>query len=425
MPRRRLAQWSACLALALALLPACKTTLDSVGCNTKTIGARDGGAVDGGAGLKPLIGPASYPNAFREVLGKSDSEIDDKINAAFDRLFYGDSAFQAIYFTRGTDQAYIGDILHNDVRTEGLGLGMMITVQLGKRDEFDRLWRYTKANQQHQSGPEQGYLQSACNSGDPVPCNDPYGMQQIAMALLLARGRWQNTPGDIDYGQEARDLLDLMRFKETYNCGVIKGVTSTFDPQSGLPYASPTTDSANISRPSIAMPAFYKLWEQATGDTYWAQAATAARAYWEASANKTTGLLPERAYFDGTPVTGKAQFEPEGYRTFFSMALDRIWSGNERWLVDESNRLLQFFYGEGFETYGKIYSLEGTKMDQTHDPSLMAANGALALISTHDRRADFINAVWTLPIPAPTYRYYTGVMSLMSMLILSGRMQVY
>jgi endo-1,4-beta-D-glucanase Y len=65
----------------------------------------------------------------------------------FGQLFHGDPSTEAIYFTTGADQAYILDIFHGDVRSEGLGFGMMIAVELGKRDEFDRLWRYTKASQ--------------------------------------------------------------------------------------------------------------------------------------------------------------------------------------------------------------------------------------------------------------------------------------
>jgi len=432
MPRRRVTAWSLCLGLALALVPSCKTTLDSVGCTERRVGSHDGGQGVAGAGLLALRDPGAYPNLFRDLLGKSQSDIDAKINGAFDQLFHGDPSTQAIYFTTGTDQAYIRDILHGDIRTEGMGLAMVIAVELGKRDEFDRLWRYTKANLQVASGPAQGYLSSFCNSGQADPCNDPYGLQQITASLLLARGRWKDTPGDIDYAQEARDLLDLMRLKEAYNCGILADatgtfVTGTFDPSSKLPYSTPTTASANVSRPSIIMPAYYELWGQATGDPFWGQAAAAGRAYWQASANNKTGLLPARATFDGTPVPGLDTFEPEGDRTFLSMALDRIWVGSQQpWEIDESNRLLTFFYGVGIDAYGKIYTLDGiTAIDTAHDPSLVAANGALGLIATYDHRTEFINAVWGLPIPTLTYRYFTGLMELTSLLILSGQMRVY
>jgi oligosaccharide reducing-end xylanase len=418
---RLVAPWSTCLGLALALLPSCKSTLDSVGCSARHLAIDGGEAMDGGGGLLPLFAPASYPNAFRDLLGVSDADISNKINSTFNQLFHGDPQTQAIYYPSGTDQAYIRDIYHDDIRTEGIGLGMIITVELDKRDEFDRLWRYAKASQ-----AANGYFPSFCYSGDAVPCYDPFGLQQIATALLLARGRWQDTPGAIDYGQEASALLDLIRYKEADDCGIVRDVTGTFDPKSDLPYDTPTPASAKISRPSIAMPAYYELWGQATGDPFWSKATAAARAYWQASANKITGLMPQRATFDGSPVEGWDTFEPEGYRTLINMALDRIWFGSEPWVQDESDLLLQFFDGQGFATYGMIYSINGgNPIDPSHEPSLVAANGAVALIASTSKRTEFINAVWNLDVPAGPYRYYIGLMDMLALLILSGQMQVY
>ena len=421
MPPRLVTSCLAHVGLVLALLPSCKTTLDSIGCSERS------NFQDGGAALAPLLVPSSYPNAFRDVLGKSDSDIAAKIAAAFNQLFYGDPSSEAIYFTTGTDQAYILDVYHGNVRSEGMGFGMMITVELGKRDEFDRLWRYAKANQ-YSSGPSEGYFPSICDkAGSSLPCSDPFGLEQIATALLLARGRWQDAPGTIDYGQEARNLLDIIRYKEAYNCGtIVNGVTGTFDPNSKLVYDVPDVSSANVSRPSLAMPAYYELWQQATDDAFWSQAAAAARNYWKASSNATTGLMPLRATFDGTPVPGSETFGTEAYRTFINMVLDRIWFGSQTWVVDESDRLLRFFYGKGINSYGSSYSLDGsTVIDSEHQVSLVAANGALALIASIDQRTDFINAVWNLDLSTGTPRYYPGILDMMALLILSGQMVVY
>jgi oligosaccharide reducing-end xylanase len=420
MTTRRVVPRLAQVGLALALLPSCKTTLHSIGCG------ENGYSLDGGVALAPILGPAAYPNAFRDVLGKSDADIATKIAATFDQLFHGDSSSEAIYFPTGTDQAYILDVLHDDVRSEGIGLGMMITVELGKRDEFDRLWRYAKANQ-YASGPSQGYFPSFCNKGTTVfACDDPFGLQQIATALLLARGRWMSAPGPIDYAEEARNLLDIIRYKQEYNCGIVDGVTGTFDPNSKLVYDLPSIDSANTSRPAIAMPAYYELWQQATGDAFWSEAATASRTYWKVSANATTGLLPTRATFDGTPVPGSDTFITESYRAFFSIVLDRLWIGSQPWAVDESNRLLRFFAGQGIDTYAGGYTLDGsTVVDATHQDSLVAASGAIALIATIDQRTAFIDAMWNLAPSTGKYRYYSGLMIMLAQLILSGQMAVY
>jgi oligosaccharide reducing-end xylanase len=419
---------SGCLAAALAFVSSCSSTRDSLGCSERDYRTIS----DGGINLAPLLGPASYPNLFSEMLGKSQSEITAKLTSTFEQLFHSSDA---IYFTIGTDQAYIRDVLKEETRTEGIGLGMLIAVQLDKRDEFDRLWRYAKANQEAKR-PAQGYFPSFCVApGGEAACHDPYGYQQIATALLLARGRWQDSPGTLNYEQEASDLIDLARLKETYNCGIEDGITSVFDAKSLLPYNMPLADSAGISRPSIVMPAYYELWNQATGDEFWSKAAVAARAYWEDSAHPKTGLVPEQAAFDGTPVPPFDNFKPEGYRTFVNMALDRIWSGSlsgksgslsGTWIEDESNRVLQFFHGQGLTSYGQMYSLDGTEeIESVHDAALVAANGTLALVATDGIRAEFVNQVWNLVTPTGRTRYFPGIMQMVALLLLSGEMRVY
>lgn len=418
-PARLVGLGAACL-----LLASCKSTLDSLGCRERNLAADGGGAAP--LKLAPLLPPASYPNAFRELLGKSESEIAAKINDTFEQLFHGDAGTEAIYFPTGADEAYIFDVLHGQVRTEGMGLGMLITVALDQRDEFDRLWRYAKS-MQVPDGAAQGYFPSFCGAvGSGQSCYDPYGLEQMVTALLLARGRWLATPGTIDYGQQAAILLDLMRNKESYNCGVVDGITAPFDAETALPYDAPVSDSAGVSRSSVVMPAYYDLWYQATGDPFWLRAAAAGRAYWQASAHPTTGLLPEKATFAGTPVPGAENFNSETLRVLFNLALDQIWSGGQPWLVDESNRLLQFFYGKGITTYGHLFSLDGTTIQSMRDRALIGANGTLALVASTETRREFVKEVWDMSPPVTgSSRYYPGIMQLYALLIMSGYMQVY
>jgi oligosaccharide reducing-end xylanase len=411
--------------LPLMLLASCKSSLDSIGCGELDRGPDGGISLLGNLSLKPLSAPGSYPNLFRDLLGKSDSEIAAKIEDTFAQLFHGSTSNEAIYFETGTDQAYVRDVLHDEIRSEGIGLGMLFAVELDKRDEFDRLWRYAKSIQA-QSGPEQGYFQSYCWSGDSdEPCYDPYGLQQITTALLLARGRWQGSPGTIDYRQEAGNLLDLIRNKDAFTCGDRTGYTAPFDAESKLVYDTPTTASAGLSRPSIVMPAYYDLWQQATGDAFWGQAAAAGRKYLQASAHPTTGLMPAKAGFDGIPTPGFDTFQSECDRTFFNMVLDCIWSGNRSW-EDVGNHILQFFYDQGLSSYGQSFTLDGTQqLTPIHDISLVASNGVLAIVASDEHRKDFVNEVWDLQTAIGSPRYYAGILKLWALLILSGRMQVY
>ncbi|MFC1641894.1 glycosyl hydrolase family 8 [Myxococcota bacterium] len=429
----------------LIVVAACGKTVDSLGYDTDDTDAGvegDKGASDvGGAGsggiagdakvstLRPVAGPSSYPNAFRQLLGKSDDEIQGRIKAAFEQLFHGDPANEAIYFRVGEDQAYIQDILHGDVRTEGIGFGMMIAVQLNRREEFDRLWAYAQSAMQYRSGANRGYFRSSCDqaNGSPEACADPFGHQQMLTALLFAEGRWGGQTGDQSYGAQAQALLDIMRRKEEQNGGAEDGVTNMFDPSHKLPYGVPHTSAAEYSRPSIVMPAYYELWAQATGDSFWSEAAESARAYWQRTANPTTGFMPARAEFGGKPVPDWDTFQPEGYRFQLNLVLDHIWFRKDPWEVEESDRLLNFFHDRGMTDYGSSYTLDGaTVLESSHDTELIAMNGATALSAQMDQRAAFVEAVWDIEeTPSGSSRYYAGMLYLLSLLVLSGEYQVY
>ena len=83
-----------------------------------------------------------YHNLFIEQ-GHSEKEIDAKINIAFQQLFHGDTATQAVYFSAGKNDngplSYVSDVPHNDIRSEGMSCGMMIAVQMDKKAEFAAL----------------------------------------------------------------------------------------------------------------------------------------------------------------------------------------------------------------------------------------------------------------------------------------------
>ena len=93
--------------------------------------------------VKPAFETGVYPNLFKNYLGKSDQDIQAKIDAAWNQLFYGDDATERVYYPVGSDMAYISDIANEDVRSEGMSYGMMIAVQLNKKEEFDRIWKWT------------------------------------------------------------------------------------------------------------------------------------------------------------------------------------------------------------------------------------------------------------------------------------------
>jgi oligosaccharide reducing-end xylanase len=321
------------------------------------------------------------------------------------QLFHGDPTTQAIYVEVGTDQAYIEDVLHNDeVRTEGMGLGMLVAVELNKSDEFNRLWTYSKALLEQHGGSDQGYFTSYCDApdGSAAACLDPFGFEQFVMAVL-----------------------HTMRYKQDDNGGIVDGVTDMFDPTTTLVFDLPNISAAGETRPAVEMPGYYGLWAQATGDSFWTGAASAGRTFWQAAANATTGLEPARAEFNGTPLANWNTFVPEGYRAQINVAIDQIWSGGATGNVTESNRLLSFFSGQGINSYGTSYTLDGSVINGAREPSLLIANGISAIASTNSDRASYVSAVWGMDPPVGISRYYAGILDLVGLLMLGGQFQVY
>ena len=131
-----------------------------------------------------------------------------KVDSAFRQLFYGDANTQRIYFPIEKDMAYIEDISHQDVRTEGMSYGMMIAVQLDKKNEFDRLWKWAKTFMQHQNGPRRGYFAWQCKpDGTIIDHNTAAdGEEWFTMALFFASARWGNGEGIYNYDMEAQQL---------------------------------------------------------------------------------------------------------------------------------------------------------------------------------------------------------------------------
>ena len=153
-----------------------------------------------------------YRNLFKEA-GYSQIEIDKKLTKAYYDVFEGPNR---VYFEEGDSLGYVSDVKNNDARTEGMSYGMMIAVQLNKKEVFDRLWRWSVKYMQHQNGPREGYFAWSVNpltkkQNSLGSASD--GELYYITSLLFASNKWGNATG-IDYYKEARRILDAMWKKD-------------------------------------------------------------------------------------------------------------------------------------------------------------------------------------------------------------------
>src|SRR5690554_324200 len=143
-----------------------------------------------------------YQNLFAEA-GHSQSDIKEKVEAAFEQLFYGDPDSEAVYYPVGNNDngplAYIYDVHNEDVRSEGMSYGMMIAVQMDRKQEFDAIWNWSKTYMYHNNPdhPAKGYFAwSVKVTGEPIDeMPAPDGEEYFATALYFAAVRWGDGEG--------------------------------------------------------------------------------------------------------------------------------------------------------------------------------------------------------------------------------------
>jgi len=367
-------------------------------------------------------------NLFHELLGKSEAELDAKLETAWAHFFLGDTNSQRLYYPVGPDLAYIADIGSGDVRSEGMSYGMMLAVQLDKRAEFDRLWRWANRYMRHAAGPREGYFAWQCKFDgtviDPGSASD--GEEWFAMALFFASHRWGNGEGLLNYGAEAQTILrDMLHKRSTAE------ITPIFERTARQVVFAPTPYGSRFTDPSYHLPAFYDWWarwsDNASDRKFWSEAANVSRAFFHRAAHPATGLMPEYAYFDGRPHTAfvkdKGDFRYDSWRTLANVGLDHAWWRADPWQVEQSNRVLRFLGGQ--TRLANQYSLDGKPL--SNDTSL----GLIAMAAVAGQAADpalarpFVQRLWDAPPPSGRWRYYDGLLYFLGLLQAGGRFQAY
>jgi oligosaccharide reducing-end xylanase len=304
-----------------------------------------------------------------------------------------------------------------------MSYGMMIAVQLGKKPEFDRLWKWAKTYMYQAGGPYQGYFAWHCSTDgkqlDPNPASD--GEEWFVTALFIASERWGNGQGIFDYRQQAQAILDVMRSKSAENNGI---ATDMFDPQTKQVVFVPAGKNATFTDPSYQLPAFYELWGRlaAKDNQFWTEAASASRLFFHKAADPATGLMPDYATFNGTPVANDdhQDFRFDAWRTLSNVAVDYAWFGKDPWQVGQSERALKFLVSQGMDSYPNQYSLAGKPLSNDHSTGLVAMAAVAALVTTPAIGRPFVQALWDAQIPSGTWRYYDGMLYMLGLLHVSG-----
>lgn len=423
------------------------------------------------------IETGKYRNVFVEM-GYKKSAVDAKLKEVFNDVFRGPNK---VYFEVGDSMGYVSDIKNHDVRTEGMSYGLMVAVQFGEKDIFDRIWRWSKRYMQHQSGSREGYFAWSCrtngtqNSAGAASDGELY----FITALLFASNRWGNNTG-INYKAEAQHILNCTMPKEytpeQRGFGGFGGFGGQrpangqqqagngqqqepakqkmflIDPETKLITFTPDGFGQRFTDPSYHIPAFYEVWAKYADDgrsDLWMECAAKSREYLHKVIHPQTGLNPDQSQYDGSMNqgfggrrNGASNFRYDSWRVPMNIALDYEWSCKDgEWQREYGEKIQNFFYSQGINDFVDQYRVDGTLPEGNeilpaggsaralrHSIGLVATVAAASVMCSHEKSKEFVDALWNAKhVPfADGYfdAYYDGLLRLFAFMHLSGNYRV-
>jgi oligosaccharide reducing-end xylanase len=376
--------------------------------------------------MKGAFYTGEYRNLFKE-LGYREDDINKKVQEAYQTIFYGPED-ERFYHEVGDDMAYFEDTGNFDARSEGMSYGMMMCVQNDWKKEFDRLWKFSKTYMWMENGMNSGYFawsvqpDGTKNSYGPAPDGEEY----FAMALFFASNRWGDGEGIYNYSKEARAIL--------HEC-VHKGENGTpgdpmWEPSNKLIKFIP---NCNFSDPSYHLPHFYELfalWANEEDRGFWKEAAQASREYLHKACHPVTGLSPEYAHYDGTPITrdNRDRYYSDAYRVPANIGTDYAWFAADEYQRTIADNVQTFFCDTVKGKIDRIYKIDGTIIEEKalHPVAIIATN-AQASLAANDTKymRECVELFWNTPLRKGGRRYYDNCLYLFALLALSGNYRVW
>jgi len=361
------------------------------------------------------------PNLLADV-GINQADIQKRIDETAHAIFVDPA--ERFYFESGTDAGYLMDTGNRDVRTEGMSYGMMMAVQLNRKDLFDRFWCFSMRYMYNKTGRHAGYFawsvkpDGTRNAGSPASDGEEY----YAMALFFAAARWGGGKPPFDYAAQARAILR----HALHQPELVKGGHAMWDKETALIRFVPELP---FSDPSYHLPHFYEKFALLADEEdrpFWKRAAHASRAYLSKACHPLTGLAPEYAHYDGTPETsrGHGHFFSDAYRVAMNIGLDSAWYGQRPEYKAIADRMQRFLWDR--EPY-MTYAIEGEakKPPALHPTAIIATTAAASLATDTALSRKWAEKFWQTPPRKGERRYYDNCLYFFCLIMLAGEYRAY
>jgi len=315
--------------------------------------------------------------------------------------------------------------------SEGQGYGMVITALMAGYDPlakttFDNLFRYYKAHPSNRGKHLMAWAQNT-DGKDVDPGSATDGDLDIAYSLLLANTQWGSS-GNINYLQEARAMIsDIMKYE-------INQKTWSVMLSDDIEW-----DSKDYSdtRTSDFMPANFKAFRQATGDSRWGKVIDNSYKLFAQMQDKYSpdaGLVPDFiVHINTSPKPASPHYLESVYDGYYNynacrvpwrIGVDYLLTGDERskTFVQKINKWIRETTSNNTYNLSAGYTLAGNDIKGRYFEALSFITPFAVSAMVNQKNQQWLNKVWdyTVKFKMKDFDYYDNTIKLLNMIIISG-----
>lgn len=315
--------------------------------------------------------------------------------------------------------------------SEGQGYGMIIVALMAEFDPsskntFDNLYRYYREHPSNRGSNLMAWAQNTRNKDiDKTSASD--GDVDIAYSLLLANKQW-GSKGSVNYLQKAKNIIaDIMQYEINHKTWSV--LLSNAIEHDSKDYFD--------MRSSDFMPAHFKAFEQATGDTRWIQIINNGYKlfdYMQKEYSPDVGLVPDFIiHLNKKPKPAPAYYLESVYddeynynacRVPWRIATDYLVSGDKRSkvFVQKINHWIRETTNNNTYNLSAGYTLAGNDIKHRYFEALSFITPFAVSAMVDKSNQQWLNHIWdyTIQFKLKDFDYYDNTIKMLNMIIISG-----
>ncbi|MFA5010415.1 MAG: glycosyl hydrolase family 8 [Ignavibacteria bacterium] len=296
--------------------------------------------------------------------------------------------------------------------SEGIGYGMLISVNMNDKPLFDDLLGYYNIHL-GPNGLMNWIIDSLGNNYFGLQGSATDAEEDVAYALILADRQW-GSGGSINYMQAAINVINKI-----YEFGI--------DTVYNLPKSGDESGGLYRVNTSYFAPAYYRAFAYYTGNSGWDSVINGCYNYLVFINNDTTGLVPDWCLPDGNPMppcpppyTCKYSYHYDATRTPWRIGMDYLWYGDMR-ANNFCSLITSFARSVGSANILDDYALNGTPLGMYHNNAFVGPFG-VGTMATDATFQNFCDSIYreNATTYSTRWNYFNSSLKTLTLLVQTG-----